>query len=241
MGWDDSACRVVDHEGAAVLLPRGPLTVSTSTLLRRMLDKHLMDHGRVVVDLSVLRVQWPSAVAVFPTALAACGGWPSARLVLFGADQPTRAALGAARVPAYVPVATDLSAALAALDVRPPRVRRTTELVPTVRIGQHVRALIDTACDEWQIPQCRETARSVATELASNAFEHAAGTFALTLVIDERGFRISVQDDSGSAPMRTADGYGLRVIDELSTSWGVVHHHPGKSVWARVDLFADAR
>jgi hypothetical protein len=174
------------------LLPRGPLTVSTSTLLRRDLDKHL-------------------------------------------------AALEAARIPAYVPVTVDLTTGLAALDIHPPRVRRTTELVPTVRIAQHVRALIDTACDEWQIPQCRETACSVASELASNAFEHGKGTFALALAVEEHALRISLQDDSGSAPTLTADGFGLRVIDQLSTSWGVIRHHPGKSVWALVDVFADAR
>jgi len=241
MGLDDFACSVVAHEGATALLPSGPLTVSTATLLRRDLDKHLMDHGRVVVDLSALRLQWPSVVAVFPTALVACGGWPFARLVLFGADQPTRATLEAARVPAHVPVTVDLTTALAALDTRPPRVRRTTELVPTVRIGQHVRALIDTVCEEWQIPQCRETARSVASELASNAFEHGRGTFALALAVDEHALRISVQDDGESAPTLTADGFGLRVIDQLSTSWGVLRHHPGKSVWALVDVFADAR
>jgi hypothetical protein len=239
MGLDDFSCHAVDHDGATALLPRGPLTVSTSTRLRRTLDKHLLDHGRVVVDLSALRVQWTAAVVVFPTALAACGGWPSARLVLFGADQATRAALGTARIPAHVPVVDDLGAALAALDIRPPRVRRTVELVPTVRIGQHIRALVETACGEWQVPRCRETACSVATELASNALVHGRGPFALTLAVDDQAMRISVRDDGEAVPAITADGYGLRIIDQLSTSWGVVPHDLGKSVWARVELLAD--
>jgi two-component sensor histidine kinase len=79
----------------------------------------------------------------------------------------------------------------------------------------------------------------VATELASNAFEHGRGAMAVTLGIDERGLRISVQDDSESGPAMTANGYGLRIVDQLSTSWGVIRRSPGKSVWTRLDLFVE--
>jgi hypothetical protein len=48
------------------------------------LSKALADPGRVLVDVSGLRVSSSAAVQVFPSVLAGAGGWPAARLGLFG-------------------------------------------------------------------------------------------------------------------------------------------------------------
>ena len=54
--------------------------------VRRLLVKLLADHGRLLIDLSRIRLEWEPAVQVFPSVLAHAGGWPAAGLVLFGAD-----------------------------------------------------------------------------------------------------------------------------------------------------------
>ena len=46
----------------------------------------LADSGRVLVDVSGLRLIRPPAAQLFPSILAGMGGWPGVRLVLFGAD-----------------------------------------------------------------------------------------------------------------------------------------------------------
>jgi hypothetical protein len=66
---------------------------------------------------------------VFPIALGLAGGWPAARLVLFGANAALRAMLHAQRVPETVPVAEDLPAACALLHQRPTQARRHRDLL----------------------------------------------------------------------------------------------------------------
>ena len=76
-----------------VLALSGELSLRSAGLTQKAVSKALLDVGHVLVDVSVLRVTWPPAVQVFPLAVAVAGGWPSARLVLFGADVD-QAALG---------------------------------------------------------------------------------------------------------------------------------------------------
>jgi hypothetical protein len=57
-------------------------------------------------------------VQLFPSVLAGAGGWPQARLVLFGPDAGLVRALAALRVSATVPVAPDEITARRLLDQR---------------------------------------------------------------------------------------------------------------------------
>lgn len=231
---DELECRVEERDGAVVVTASGLLSLRGSVHLRQALDKPLMDRGRVVADVSALRIVWPAAAAVFPTALSAAGGWPAARLVLACSDPARREVLRSARTGEWVPVAPDLGAALRALDVRPARVLRTTALVSTLRAAQHVRALVAQACADWELPGHQEAATSVASELATNAFVHGRGELAVSLSLDERGLRIAVRDDGDGRPALVEDGYGLRLVDRLSAAWGISAEPPGKWVWALV-------
>src|SRR3954447_17587025 len=80
---------------AVVLVVTGELGLRDVPLVRRSLEKVLADRGRVLVDLSGMTVGWRPAVDVFPLALAMSGGWPAARLVLFGAGPATATVLRA--------------------------------------------------------------------------------------------------------------------------------------------------
>jgi anti-sigma regulatory factor (Ser/Thr protein kinase) len=92
-----------------------------------------------------------------------------------------------------------------------------------------------------------EAALLVVSELVTNAILHAREPY--ELVIDLRGraaVRISVADGSPDPP--TSDphrdaarpgGWGLRLIDRASDSWGVGRrgdYVPGKVVWAEIIL-----
>jgi hypothetical protein len=59
-----------------VLAVSGELSWPSPGLLTRSLSKALADWGRVLVDVSGLRLGSSAAVQVFPSVLAGAGGWP---------------------------------------------------------------------------------------------------------------------------------------------------------------------
>lgn len=82
----------------------------------------------------------------------------------------------------------------------------------------------------------------VMTELVSNAYDHGrpARRIRLLRVQEPPEVRIEVEDTSLELPVlgrsRINDdrGRGLIIVDNLATSWGVVRHAGGKTVWASV-------
>src|SRR4051794_40540867 len=62
--------------GACVLAVSGEFSLRSAGLVEDRLNKALADTGRVLVDVSGLRVTWPPVVGVFPSTLARAGGWP---------------------------------------------------------------------------------------------------------------------------------------------------------------------
>ena len=230
---------VDDHDGVAVLDVRGALTLRSATCLGATLRKLLLDRGRLIVDLTAARVLWPTALAVFPTALAHAGGWPLARLVLVEDDGPDSSALRAVAATAEVPVVVDRAAAAREIERRPRRVRRSTDL-PDGAIGPgFARALVRTACADWEISGSDDRCAAVVNELVTNATQHGGGRLILMLTFDERGLTIGVRDGSAEEPVPPSvaverGGFGMRVVEELSESWGVLRHQDGKTVWALV-------
>ena len=71
---------------SCVLTLAGELSMRSAGTACGAITKALLEVDRVLVDVSRLRLTWTPAVQVFPSTLAAMGGWPWARLVLFGAD-----------------------------------------------------------------------------------------------------------------------------------------------------------
>lgn len=97
--------------------------------------------------------------------------------------------------------------------------------------------------------QARDDALLVASELVTNAVRHSQCTHQQELTVcatchNER-LRISVLDPgvSGRAaavaePRLEPGGLGLRVVDQLSESWGSERSPDGYEVWAEVSLAA---
>ncbi|MDQ3901335.1 MAG: ATP-binding protein, partial [Actinomycetota bacterium] len=106
------------------------------------------------------------------------------------------------------------------------------------------RQLVREACAVWLLPQdiC-ETAELVATELVSNAVEHAHSSSRLTITYTGAVFRISVRDYcSASVPrprpidIGASRGRGLHLVAALAQTWCVDRQPDGKTVWASLQL-----
>lgn len=82
----------------------------------------------------------------------------------------------------------------------------------------------------------------VVSELVTNAVRHGAGPITLFLADTVGGIRVRVQDRGRRLPEarhpdpRSPGGRGLRVVEQLSSEWGVERSRDGrgKTVWAVV-------
>ena len=226
--------------GLTVASAHGRLVPAAVPELRDNLVKVLADGVPVLLDLADLRLDWAPAPELFVTAVTAAGGWPIARLVLFGADAHGTDRLQACRVPDSVPLARTVDEAAALVGTRPVRLSCGVDLAPVSMSVHRARDVLRDACRRWGIPE-RQDAAAVVTELVMNAVEHAGTPIRLRLVLDRTGLRVSVRDrrpgplpDPGTADV--AHGRGLRTVARLSRTWGVLLYGDGKAVWAQLPL-----
>lgn len=213
-----------------VLTPRGELCPHTADTLHTTVYAYLVGWSDVLVDLRSLTVVHPRLLHVFPTALADAGGWPAARLVLFGAPARTARQLRTEGIVAAVLTATHRMGARGMLAVRPERLSRRTDLTPDL----DVRAVVTSASEAWGVAGRFPDAVLVATELVSNAVRHGATPAVLILALDRHGMHVAVRDAApgGARAIRTGRGRGLNLVAELARAWGVSAHADGKTVWA---------
>jgi len=216
--------------GSVVVCARGRVTSETSADLRDDLVKLLADGVAVLLDVSGLQLPWAPAPEVFVTAVAAAGGWPLARIALFGADPATAERLRACRVTESVPLAATVAEAADLVEARPSRLTRGLDLAARADSVARAREFLRETSERWELPE-RDDVATVVTELVANAVMHAATAFRLRLVLDRTGIRVSVRD---RRPGDVAIGRGLNTVVRLSRAWGVVHYRDGKAVWAHL-------
>ena len=233
---DELILSLEEHDTAVTLVVRGALT-RPATALDRVLRKALLDRGRLVVDVTQMRAQRRPALAVFTTALASAGGWPLARLVIVDAEGGVAQELRASGRSDDVVLAADRAAGRRALDRRPARVRRASDLPHDTTAPGYTRVLVREACAEWALDEDVDRIVAVANELVTNAVEHTGGHLVLHLSHDRRGLTVGVRDGSVWAGMRPeavpdAEQFGLRLVASLSDRRGVLRHDDGKTVWA---------
>jgi anti-sigma regulatory factor (Ser/Thr protein kinase) len=84
-----------------------------------------------------------------------------------------------------------------------------------------------------------DDAALVLSELATNALRHGLGEVVVRASVSAHGdVRLSVTDSGSELPMlqpvdlERIGGLGLRVVDRLSSAWGVAPFPGGKTVWA---------
>jgi AraC-like DNA-binding protein len=218
--------------GRIVATARGVVSRSTATHLVDDLVKLLVDGVPVLLDVSGVQLEWAPAPEVFVTAVTTAGGWPHARLVLFGADAHTTDRLRSCWVHEAVPTAATVEEAIALADARPARLIRGVDLPAHPASVHRAREFLRGTAELWGIPEQAEIA-AVVEELVANAVVHAGTDLRLRLVLDRTGIRVSVRD---RRPGTVVAGYGLRELARRSRSWGVLHYADGKGVWAHLPL-----
>lgn len=94
----------------------------------------------------------------------------------------------------------------------------------------------------WGLHVTAWTAAQVVSELATNCTLHARSDFVLRLRVEGECVRVEASDDvPGGLLARqysstATTGRGLRIVETLSSSWGVASSVDGKTVWALLPL-----
>jgi len=117
------------------------------------------------------------------------------------------------------------------------------ELAADVASPAQARALVRRMLRLWEADGESEIAELLTSELVTNAVRHAASEIMLRVEVDDLRVRVEVTDTSAAMPRirETPDvgGYGLRIVDELATRWGVESiPDDGKTVWFELDVTA---
>lgn len=92
-------------------------------------------------------------------------------------------------------------------------------------------------------PELMQMVTLLASELVSNAVRHAgASSIGMRIDVQPTLVRVEVTDEGPGfdaratrAPAGQAGGWGLRVVDELASRWGVIDGGPGTRIWFELD------
>ncbi|WFF00252.1 ATP-binding protein [Micromonospora sp. WMMD964] len=106
------------------------------------------------------------------------------------------------------------------------------------------RRLVARQCHAWGMHAVADRVMVIASELVSNAVQHARTDMDITVADVAGSLRISVRDRDGETPDSTTPtlprqvtegGRGLPIIAALTTHWGFFPFGDGKTVWAAID------
>jgi anti-sigma regulatory factor (Ser/Thr protein kinase)/transcriptional regulator with XRE-family HTH domain len=86
-----------------------------------------------------------------------------------------------------------------------------------------------------------DKASLLVSELVSNAVRHSATAWIeVEITLDTDRLRIAVSDEGHQSVRPTTPsvegGWGLTLIGELATRWGVERHRAGKTIWVELEL-----
>ncbi|MDI5964222.1 ATP-binding protein [Streptomyces sp. SL13] len=103
------------------------------------------------------------------------------------------------------------------------------------------RGLLRRRLADWGVPDLRDTAELLLSEVVTNALVHTGGGALLTATLLTQGqrtrLRVEVQDDAPHRPYPrpasddASGGRGLLIVRALADAWGVRPQPVGKSVW----------
>jgi len=227
----------------------GELTRTTVTTVRAAIGKAAAEcPTAVLVDLSGLSPESSAGLTVFAAATYQAQQMWGVPVLLYAAPPQIRGNLRGFR--GFVALYEDRWQAATAVRAYLPRwVRQHLPASPSSPAT--ARALVSDACLIWRLPQLRDGARLVISELVSNAVQHAGTDLDVTAAYTGRYLRIAVQDGTRTVPrpidavpvrsaiMPAGSGRGLRAVDAFSTHWGVTRLPDGKIVWALMNPHAE--
>ncbi|GIE31554.1 hypothetical protein Ait01nite_045990 [Actinoplanes italicus] len=234
-------CRPVRDLPVAVLRISGTLDHITGGALGAAVRRSLsVQPAKVLLDVTRLRVGDPVALSGLGAVVCQAEEFPAVPIVVCGADPPTLEALAADRGCAGLTLADDCDKALAEAEALPGTPSLRVRLRPVPEACRQVRHLVTQACTAWQRTDVTATATLVATELVANVVRHAHTTMEFTLGLRDGRLILAVRDRSRVLP-RTLDpavtdagGRGLRLVRDLTDTWGVLPVSDGKVVWTQL-------
>ena len=234
----------VDHPPHVGLLSaRGILNGATYRTLRDGIVKAALDAPRaVVVDVSALTVDPPSAWSVFTAARWLVSVWPDVPIMLVCDHQRGRDAIVHNGVARYVPVYADADGATAAAAMRgSPGGRRhaRTSLQRNEEGRTEARQFTAETLTAWHCQELVPVACTVAWVLVDNVLAHTESTPVITVEAMAGDVTIAVADGSTSPAVRheystggTDIVSGLSIVSALTRRWGALPTGAGKTVWA---------
>jgi anti-sigma regulatory factor (Ser/Thr protein kinase) len=113
-------------------------------------------------------------------------------------------------------------------------------LPASARASVAARALIREVADGKLPGSMVEDAVLLTSELVTNAVRHAGDEpIDVRATVDDSGITVSVRDrgrgfDPADTVRSETGGWGLSIVEELSTDWGVVSDEDGTEVWFEV-------
>ncbi|WP_436530047.1 ATP-binding protein [Actinoplanes sp. HUAS TT8] len=234
-------CRPERDLPVAVLTVTGTLDHLTGDALGVAVRRSLaVQPVKLLLDVTRLKVADPFAFGTFGSVVCQTAEFPNVPIVVCGADPGTTAALAATPDCAGVEMADDCASALAEAGRQPMPDRVRVRLRPVPEACRQVRHLVDQACARWQRADFTSTAALIATELVANVVRHAHTTMEFTLGQRDGRITMAVRDGSRTMPraldpgLTDAGGRGLRLVRELSETWGVLPVSDGKIVWTHL-------
>ncbi|GAA4603892.1 anti-anti-sigma regulatory factor [Actinoplanes octamycinicus] len=226
-----------EREGCAIVGVDGRLDLAAAPGLRTALLKCLAEQPRaLLVDLSRMSLGDGTSPAVFTAVTRLATDWPGTPVLLCAPRPEVALLLGRGRF-GSLQVRPDVDGAI--LEVRrngaaAPMI--TDQLLPAVGAARHARDLAAEACVRWGVPHLVGPVSVIATELVSNAVEHAGTMITIQFVRRARYLHVVVRDGSPAIPVAASDGTdrgrGLLLVESLAVRWGTLPARDGKVVWA---------
>ena len=117
-----------------------------------------------------------------------------------------------------------------------------TMSVNTAQSVSEARHELDAQLDGWSCGRAPD-ALLVFSELVTNAIKHAGGAIRVVVLHGDHSLRFEVYDDTHSIPAvrevaSAPGGFGLRIVEQISESWGWDQTATGKVVWSNLDCCA---
>jgi anti-sigma regulatory factor (Ser/Thr protein kinase) len=241
-----------DDDGSALLMAvRGSLDRTLLLQARTMVHKCLADDpAAVIVDLTELDDPAGASAPLWLTARQTGEArQPRVRLLLcLGPNTVLAARLHQLGARWCLPIFASVAQARAVLADTPVLTERSQLRLPPEPVSASIaRMLVADACRAWALPHLLDAGQIAASELVTNAVEHARTELLITVARRGCGLYMAVRDGSADRPCLLASapagakgtdehGRGLWIVQQVASAWGAVptHDGAGKVVWASI-------
>ncbi len=118
-------------------------------------------------------------------------------------------------------------------------------LAGDAKSAREARRFVSTTLAEWSMDDVADAVALLVSELVTNSVLHARTSMELSLESSGEQLRVAVADDNPQIPQQrrysreSATGRGLKLVEALSSSWGIETRVDGKSVWFTISTGDD--